>query len=42
MLALFVQRNDLHRDMAQCRVQFELVEHRPAQHIGQENIQRDS
>ena len=41
MLALFFERDDLHRNMARCWIELELVEHRPSQHVGQENIQRD-
>ena len=41
VLALFLQRDDLHRDVARGRVELELVEHRPAEHVGQEDIERD-
>ena len=41
VLALFFQRDDLHRDVARGRVELELVEHRPAEHVGQEDIERD-
>ena len=33
--------DDLHRDVARGRVELELVEHRPAEHVGQEDIERD-
>ena len=41
VLAFFFQGDDLHRDVARGRVELELVEHRPAEHVGQENIERD-
>ena len=41
VLALFFHGHDLHRDVPRGGVQLELVEHRPAQHVGQEDIQRD-
>ena len=41
VLALFFQRDDLHRDVPRRRVELELVEHRPAEHVGQEDIERD-
>ena len=41
MLAIFVERDDLHRDMAGQRVLLELAQHRPAEHVGQEDIERD-
>ena len=41
VLALFFQGDDLHRDVARGRVELELIEHRPAEHVGQENIERD-
>ena len=37
----FIQRDDLHRDVARRRVELKLVEQRPAEHVGQENIERD-
>ena len=41
MLAIFVQGDDLNRNVPRRRVLLQLAEHRPAQHIGQEDIQRD-
>ena len=41
VLALLFQRDDLHRDVPRGRVELELVEHRPAEHVGQEDIERD-
>ena len=41
VLALLFQRDDLHRDVARGRVELELVEHGPAEHVGQEDIERD-
>ena len=42
MLTLFFQRNDLHRNMARGWVELELIENRPAKHVGQKDIERDS
>ena len=41
VLALFFERDDLHRNVARGWVELELVEHGPAEHVGQENIERD-
>ena len=41
VLAFFFQGDDLHRDVPRGRVELELVEHRPAEHVGQEDIERD-
>ena len=41
VLAFFFQRDDLHRDVPRGRVELELVEHRPAEHVGQEDVERD-
>ena len=40
MLAILVQRNDLHGDVARGRVLLELAQHGPAEHVGQEHIER--
>ena len=40
MLAVFVQRDDLHRDVAGQRILLELVQYRPAEHVGQEDVER--
>ena len=40
VLTVFVQRDDLHGDMAGQRILFELTEHVPAQHVGQEHVER--
>ena len=40
MLTIFVQRDDLHGYVARQRVLFELTEHVPAQHVGQEDVER--
>ena len=40
MLAVFVQGHDLDGDVPGQRILLELAQHRPAQHVGQENIQR--
>ena len=41
VLLVVVQRDDLHRDVARRRVLLELAEHRPAEHVGQEHVERD-
>ena len=41
VLAIFVERHDLHGYMARERVLFELTEHVPSQHVGQEDVERD-
>ena len=41
MLAVFVQRDDLHRNVAGQRILLELAQHRPAEHVGQEHVERD-
>ena len=41
MLPLFFERNDLHRNMAGRRIELEVVQDRPAQHVRQENVERD-
>ena len=41
VLALLVHRDDLHRDVPRGRVELEVVQHRPAEHVGQEDVQRD-
>ena len=42
VLAVLVQRDDLHRDVSQVRrVLLEVTENRPAQHVGQKDVQRD-
>ena len=38
---ILVQRHDLHRDVPRARILLELTENRPAQHIGQEYVERD-
>ena len=40
VLAVLVERDDLHRDVAGQRVLLELAEHVPAQHVGQEHVER--
>ena len=42
VLALLLQGDDLHRNMARGRVELQLVENRPSEQVGQENIERDS
>ena len=41
VLALLFDRQHLHRNVAGAGVELEIVEYRPAEHIGQEYIQRD-
>ena len=40
VLAVLVERDDLHRDVPRQRVLLELAQHRPAQHVGQEHVER--
>ena len=40
-LALLVDREDLHRDVPHGRVGLEVVEHGPAEHVGQVDVQGD-
>src|SRR5205085_2336814 len=41
VLAVLVERDDLHRDVSRCRVLLQLAQHGPAQHVGQEDVERD-
>ncbi len=41
VLTLFFDREDLHRDVAGGGVALQLVEHRPAEHVRQEHVERD-
>ena len=41
MLPVFIQGDDLHGDMPRRRILLELTQHRPTQHVGQEDVQRD-
>ena len=41
VLALLLDREHLHRDVARRRIELEVVEHRPAEHVGQEDVERD-
>jgi len=40
VLAVFVERDDLHRNMPGERIVLELAQHRPAQHVRQEHVER--
>ena len=40
VLTVLVERDDLNRDMPRQRVLLELAEHGPAEHVGQEHIER--
>ena len=41
VLPLLFDREHLHRDVAGRRIELEVVEHRPAEHVGQEDVERD-
>ena len=41
VLAVLVERDDLHRNMPRQRVLLELAEHGPAEHVGQEHVEGD-
>ncbi len=41
VLAVLVERDDLHRNVPGQRILLELAEHRPSQHVGQEDVERD-
>ena len=41
MLALLLHGNDLHGNMAGGGIQFQIVQHRPAEHVRQENVEGD-
>ena len=40
VLAILVERDDLHRDVPGQRVLLELAQHGPAEHVGQEHVER--
>ena len=40
MLAVFVERDDLHRNVPRQRIVLELAQHGPAEHVGQEDVER--
>ena len=40
MLAVFVQRDDLDRNVPRQRIVLELAQHGPAEHVGQEHVER--
>ena len=39
-MPVLIERHDLHRNMASRRILFELAQDRPAEHVGQEDIER--
>ena len=41
VLTVLVERDDLHRNMPRQRILLELAEHVPAQHVGQEHVERN-
>ena len=41
VLALLLQRDDLHGNVPGGRVELQVVQHRPAEHVRQEDVQRD-
>ena len=40
VLAILVERDDLHRDVPRLGILLQLAEHRPAEHVGQEHVER--
>ena len=40
VMPVFIQRQHLHRDVPRGRVLLQMVKHRPAQHVGQEHVER--
>ena len=40
-MAIFVERQHLHGNMPGRRILFQMIQNRPAEHVRQENIQRD-
>ena len=40
VLAILVERDDLHRDVPRLRILLQLAEHGPAEHVGQEDVER--
>ena len=41
VLAVLVERDDLHRNVPGQRIVLELAQHGPAEHVGQEHVERD-
>ena len=41
VLALFFERDDLHRNVARRRIELELIQHGPAEHVRQEDVERN-
>ena len=41
VLPLLFQGDDLHRYVTRYGIELELIEHRPAEHVGQEDVERD-
>ena len=41
MLTIFVERDDLNRNMARQRILLKLTENGPAEHVGQKDVERD-
>lgn len=41
MLTILVEADDLDRNMPRLRILLELAQHRPAEHVGQEDVERD-
>ena len=41
MMAVFIQRQHLNRNVARARILLEVIEDRPTQHVRQENVQRN-
>ena len=40
-MPIFIEREHLHRNVTRGRILLEMVENRPAKHVGQEHIERD-
>ena len=41
MMPVFIERQHLHRNVARSRVLFQVIENGPAQHVGQEDVERN-
>ena len=41
VLPLLLDREHLHRDVPRRRIELQVVQHRPAEHVGQEDVERD-
>ena len=41
MMPVFIQSQHLHRDVPRCGILFQVIEHGPTQHVGQEDVERN-